>query len=108
MNCTTEYSSSSRFSSGVPESTRANRDCRPLMTRLVFASQFLIRWPSSRMIRSHVHLLDGQDVAQHLLVVADGEEAVVVVLRPALGDAAGDQAARRGRRSGGSRSATAT
>ena len=30
MNCTTEYSSSSRFSSGVPESTSANRELQPL------------------------------------------------------------------------------
>ena len=35
--------------------------------------------------------LDGQDVAQHLFVVADGEEAVVVVLPGPLGGAAGDQ-----------------
>src|SRR5438093_7291707 len=54
MNSTTEKRSSNRFSSGVPESTRANRDFKPLMTRLVLASQFLIRWPSSRMIRSHL------------------------------------------------------
>src|SRR2546429_6644594 len=54
MNCTTEYNSSSRFSSGVPDSTSANRERSPLITRLVFASQFLMRWPSSRM-RSEEH-----------------------------------------------------
>src|SRR5947207_4126435 len=52
MNCTTEYNSSSRFSSGVPDSTSANRERSPLITRLVFASQFLMRWPSSRTMRS--------------------------------------------------------
>ncbi len=35
--------------------------------------------------------LDGQDVAEHLLVVADGEEAVVVVLPGPLGGAADDK-----------------
>ena len=35
--------------------------------------------------------LDGQDVAEHLLVVADGEEAVVVVLPCPLGGAADDK-----------------
>ena len=38
-------------------------------------------------------LLDGQDVAQHLLVVADGEEAVVVVLRGPVRGAADHQLA---------------
>src|SRR5438876_20369 len=56
MNCTTEYSSSSRFSSGVPDNTRANRERRPLIIRLVFASQFLMRCPSSRMMRSQLSL----------------------------------------------------
>src|SRR5271169_3468767 len=92
MNCTTEYNSSSRFSSGVPDNTSANRERSPLITRLVFASQFLMRWPSSRMMRS-IHPFDRQDVTQHLLVVAHGKEAVVGVLGASRGDAARDQLA---------------
>lgn len=54
MNSTTEYSSSSRFSSGVPDSTSANRERSRLIVSLVFASQFLMRWPSSSTIRSQL------------------------------------------------------
>ena len=55
------------------------------MTRLVFDSQFLIRCPSSRMIRSHAVCSMASKIAQHLLVVADREETIVGVLLRALG-----------------------
>ena len=90
-NCTTEYRSSSRFSSGVPERTSANRDFSPLMTRLVFDSQFLIRCPSSSTIRSQAACSIARMSRQHLLVVADGEEAAVVVLGGASAVPPGDE-----------------
>ena len=46
------YSSSSLFSSGVPVSTIAYRLRSFLTARVVFASQFLMRWASSSTIKS--------------------------------------------------------
>ena len=108
MNCTTEYRSSSRFSSGVPVRTRANGDFRPLMTRAGLRLPVLDPLAFVEDDQVPADALDGQDVAEHLLVVADGEEAVVVVLPGPLGGAADDQLHVAVGRSGGSRSATAT
>ena len=86
MNCTTEYRSSSRFSSGVPDSTSANRELQALDDAA--GLRFPVLDPLAFVENDQVPLrrcsID-QDVAQHLLVVADGEEAVVRVLRRCAG-----------------------
>ncbi len=56
-----------------------------MTTRLVFASQFLMRCPSSRIDEIPWRPLDVEDVLQNLLVVADREELVArVALRAVL------------------------
>ncbi len=65
MNSTTEYSSSSRFSSKVLDSTSANRERSRLIVSLVLASQFLIRADPRRERSDPTARFDRAQVAQH-------------------------------------------